>query len=474
VATGDGLFAPGRRALTVGLILTVTIVASEALAIGTVMPLVASELGSLELYGWAFSAFFLGSLIGIVVVGGLLDRGGLRAPLVAGLGLFTAGLLLGGLAPSMAVLVAARFLQGLGAGAIPPIAYVAIGRTLPEHLRPQMFAVLSTAWVIPGVIGPSIAAVVGQVLGWRWVFLGLLPLVLVAGAITYLAFRSIPPAAPSEHEAARSNIGRIPLAMVVAVASAVTLAGLTEAGPLGLGASVIGLLVLAPAFQALCPPGTLRLAPGLPAAVMLRGVLTFAFFSADVYVPYLLVQARGLEAWTGGVAYTAATLTWTGGSWIQARYAARHSTRAFVAVGFATLLAGVVMTLLVVFSTVPWIVAAVGWGVAGLGMGLSYSALSLAVLRDAPVAEQGRASAALQLSDVLGTALGTGVAGAIIAAAERLVASGGGPTGPILGGLSGAALGIVGAFGLSIGVAVLGWVATRRLSRRPTIGPVPA
>jgi hypothetical protein len=66
------------------------------------------------------------------------------------------------------------------------------------------------------------------------------------------------------------------------------------------------------------------------------------------------------------------------------------------------------------------------------------------------------------------------VAGAIVAAAERWVAAGGGPTGPILGDLSGAALGIVGAFGLSIGVAVLGWLATRRLSGRPTIGPVPA
>ncbi|MDP9482539.1 MAG: MFS transporter [Chloroflexota bacterium] len=106
-----GLFSPGRRALTVGLVMTITLVAFEALAVSTVMPLVARELGGLELYGWVFSAFFLGTLIGIVVVGGLIDRGSLVRPLAAGLALFTIGLIIGGLASSMPILVAGRFLS---------------------------------------------------------------------------------------------------------------------------------------------------------------------------------------------------------------------------------------------------------------------------------------------------------------------------------------------------------------------------
>ena len=84
----------------------------------------------------------------------------------------------------MAVLVAARVIQGFGAGAIPAVAYVSIGRALPEHLRPRMFATLSTAWVIPGVIGPSLAGVVAENLNWRLVFLGLLPLIAIAVALT--------------------------------------------------------------------------------------------------------------------------------------------------------------------------------------------------------------------------------------------------------------------------------------------------
>ena len=201
---GGGLWTRERRTLTVGLVLTITLVAFEALAVSTVMPTVARELHGIELYGWVFTAFVLGSLIGIVVSGGLIDRRGLGQPFALGLALFAIGLVVGGLAPSMGVLIGARAVQGLGAGSIPPIAYVAIGRSLPERLRAQMFATLSTAWVLPGVLGPAIAGAVGDTFGWRVVFLGLLPLIGVAGAISYPAVRRIDaPPEPDESEADR-------------------------------------------------------------------------------------------------------------------------------------------------------------------------------------------------------------------------------------------------------------------------------
>ena len=193
----DGLWSPHRRSLTIGLVLTITLVAFEALAISTIMPKVASELDGLELYGWVFTSFLLGSLIGIVVVGGAIDRRGLALPFALGLGLFAVGLLVGGLAPSMPVLVAARFVQGLGGGTVPPIAYVAIGRSLPETLRARMFATMSTAWVLPGVIGPAIAGAIGELVGWRAVFLGLLPLIALVGTMTLSALRVVA-AAPAD------------------------------------------------------------------------------------------------------------------------------------------------------------------------------------------------------------------------------------------------------------------------------------
>src|ERR1700722_19691516 len=136
-----GIWAPAHRPLTVGLVLAVTFVAFEALAVATILPVVGRQLGDLRLYGWVFSAFLLASLIGIVLAGTLADRVPLGRPMLAGLVLFAVGLVIGGTAPDMLVLVAGRAVQGLGAGVVPAVAYVAISRCYAEEARPRMFAV---------------------------------------------------------------------------------------------------------------------------------------------------------------------------------------------------------------------------------------------------------------------------------------------------------------------------------------------
>src|SRR5258705_11244730 len=108
-----GLWAPQRRALTTGLVLTITFVASEALAVVTVMPVVARDLGGLRLYGWVFSAFMLGSVVGIVAAGREADRRGPPAPLLAGGGPFRPRPALAGPAPAAGGPGAAPVLPGL-------------------------------------------------------------------------------------------------------------------------------------------------------------------------------------------------------------------------------------------------------------------------------------------------------------------------------------------------------------------------
>ena len=441
----DGLWSPDRRALTTGLVLTITLVAFEALAISTVMPIAARELGGLELYGWVFSAFFLGSLIGIVVVGGVIDRRGLAVPLAVGLVLFGIGLLGGGLAPSMPFLVGARFVQGLGAGTIQPIAYVAIARTLPEALRPRMFATLSTAWVVPGLVGPAIAGSVGEVFGWRYVFLGLLPLIAVSGALTLGALRAIdaPPTATTRPDR------RIPLAIAVALGAGLITVGLTI-GEIVPTAAVtgIGLVIGLAALQRLTPPGTLRARPVMPAAILVRGLQTFAFFAIDAFVALTLVEWRGVPAAQAGIALSAATITWTAGAWIQARGANRWPTDRFVRVGLLVVAAGLASLALVVDPRVPWLWSIPTFGIAGLGMGLAYSPLALIVLRESARETQGASTSSLSLLDSLGTALGTGTAGALVAASVR---SDGTP-----------AAGLTAAFAMAVGVALVAtWLARR-------------
>ena len=131
--TTDGVFSPGRRALTVGLVFTVTLVAFEGLAAATILKVINDDLRDIGLLGWVLSAFFLGSLFGVVAAGYEADRKGPAAPFIGGLSLFALGLLGAGLAPTMVVLVTARAVQGIGAGAIGAIAYVAIGRAYPGN-----------------------------------------------------------------------------------------------------------------------------------------------------------------------------------------------------------------------------------------------------------------------------------------------------------------------------------------------------
>jgi len=451
------LWAPQVRALTVGLVLTITFVASEALAVVTVMPVVAHDLGGLRLYGWVFSAFMLGSVVGIVAAGREADRRGPAIPFVAALVLFGSGLAVAGLAPSMPVLVGGRVLQGIGAGAVPSVAYAVIGRSFPGPLQARMMAVLSTAWVVPGVAGPALAAEVAHLFGWRWVFLGLLPLVAVAGSIAVPALIRLGPPRSGQVQEHRLIDG-----IAVAVCATMLLAGLTLAA--GSGAVLPGVaLILAggagglPALRRLVPAGTLTARPGLPATILSRGLLTFAFFGADAYVTLALTAVRHRSPVVAGIAVTGATLGWTAGAWVQARLSETWEGRRFVRTGLVIILAGIAGMALVLRPGVPVVEGIVAWTVAGLGMGLAYAPLSLMMLRKAPPGGEGRASASLNLADVLGTAIGIGVGGAAVAAGAG-------------GNLR---LGITAAFVAAAAVGVLALVITRRLPPGTTASPPP-
>jgi MFS family permease len=411
-----GLWAPQTRALITGLVLTVTFVASEALAVVTVMPVVARDLGGLRLYGWVFSAFMLGAVIGIVAAGREADRHGPAIPFVAGLVLFGVGLVVAGLAPSMEVLVGGRVLQGLGAGALPSVAYVAIGRTLPGPLQARMMAVLSTAWVAPGVVGPALSAEVAHVFGWRWVFLGLLPVVMVAGPIALPALIRL--GAPGS---AQAQEHRLIDSLRTAAGAMMILAGLTFAAGSGSALAggaliVVGSIAGLPSLRRLVPAGTFRARNGLPATILSRGLLTFAFFGADAYVTLSITAVRHRSTMVASIAVTGATIAWTAGSWVQARMSEKWEGRHLVRAGLIIVLAGIAGMILVLQPWVPVAAGLAAWTVAGLGMGLAYAPISLMMLRNAPPGREGQVSASLNLADVLGTAIGSGVGGAAVAA----------------------------------------------------------
>jgi MFS family permease len=444
-----GVWSPGFRLTTTALVITVTVVALESLSVATVLPVVSRHLGDLRLYGWVFSAFFLSSLIGTVVAGALADRDRLQLAAVGGLTLFAVGLIVSGAAANMPVLVGGRFIQGFGAGAVPAAAYVAISRTYSVGARPRMFAVLSTAWVLPGLIGPVLAAQVAAHFGWRWVFFGLVPAVVVAAIMTAPVLARVP---PPQTEAAGEAPNRIPIgwALAVAAGAAGILAGLSLADPVESAPLVLmGAVLLVSGLRHLTPPGTLRARRGLPAVVLVRGLLTFSFFAGDAYVPLTLTSIRHTSTTFAGLTLTVATLTWTSGSWFQARIVTRVGPRPLVRSGLGLTLVGLAGLVSLLWSAVPLWIAPLAWAVAGFGIGIAYSPLSLSALGWARPGQEGRASSSVQLTDLLGTAFGTGTAGAIIAS---VVAQGGTRR-----------LGLGVAFALAGAVATLGVMISPRL-----------
>jgi MFS family permease len=418
-ASPPGIWSSTHRSLTIGLVLTVSGAAFEALAVATTLPATIEDLGGLALYGWAVSAFMLANLIGITIAGAEADRQGPARPFIAGIATFILGLIIVGLAPAMAVVILGRAVQGFGAGVISSVAYIGIGRGYPEEAKARMLAVLSSAWVIPGLIGPALAGLITEFVGWRWVFLGLVPFLLIGAVLTLPSLRQL-----SGGHAAPRDWSAYMAALRLSVGAGMVLAGLGQTAQpiiaiaLIAGGAAIGL----PALVRLLPAGTLRAAPGLPAAIAAHGLLNLAFFGVDAFVPLALISIRGQTASMAGIALTTATVGWTTGAWVQAHLAARRSRRGLEITGLALIALGVVGVAATLALEVPALLAALAWGIAGLGMGLAFSTNSLVVLEAAQPGQEGTASAALQLSNVLGVALGAGIGGVIIGNAGTTVA----------------------------------------------------
>lgn len=430
-------WSPAGRQLTGGLVALITLFASETLAVATIMPRVADDLGRSG-YGAAFSGFFLGSVAGVLLGGPAADRfrpGPLLTVLAT---LFTAGLLLGASAPIIWVLVAGRILQGLGAGATTPLVYTVIARAYEETARVRMFAITSTAWVTPAVFGPGLAGVVADTVGWRWVFLGIVPLVIAATAITAPAVRRW--TAPADAERTRLPIAP---ALTATAGIGLVLGGIDARHVVVTPVLVVaGIVIASPAVRRLVPAGTVRLARGLPAIIGTRGILTASFVACDAFVPLAMTDVRGRSVLLGSLAVSGSTIAWTAGAWLADRWITTLKASGLIRIGFTVLTVGNAITLLLLVRGAPVALGIVGATIAGLGIGTAYSPASAAVLELAADGEEGRTSSALALFDGIGFAVGAAIVGALVAGSGD--ASPGGPlAGAWIGSAVFAALGIV-------------------------------
>ncbi len=407
------LFGPSRRTTTIGVLLLISMVAFEAMGVGTAMPALVADLGALPLYSWPFVAFMAAGVFGTVLGGRWCDLAGPRIPLVAAPVLFGAGLLVAGTAAGMPQLLVGRVLQGLGAGSVTVAIYVLIAMVYPERARPAVFGLMSSAWVLPSLIGPPVAGVVTERLSWHWVFLGLVPVVVLAVGLVVPAARRL-----GRPDLGRSATPRRRGLVLAALGAAVGVSALSWAAqrPCGTAAAVaVGALVLlVPSMRRLLPAGVFRARRGMPTVVAVRGLLAGVFFTINSYLPLILTSTHRWSLAAAGIPLVVGALGWSAASGWQGRHPDLPRPR-LLRIGFSMLTAGAGGLLLVAPSWgTPWLALPL-WTVAGVGMGLGYSSVSFLLLQQSDAGEVGFHSSASQMFDQLTTATLIGAGGALLA-----------------------------------------------------------
>jgi MFS family permease len=390
------------RLPVIGIVAVVTVVAIEAMAVTTIMPTVVRALHGLRYYSWGFTAYLLADVVGMVDAGRRTDRDGPTPSLIGGMVLFACGLVVAATATDIWVFLLGRVLQGVGGGSMIVPLYVVVARAFPESLHGRAFALMSAAWVVPSLIGPGLAGLVASTVGWRWVFGGIVPLA-IAGALTL-----VPVLRSMGSDGGSGDQPRAGRGLLTGARLALGLGAVQEAAQLAdwwsLLAVGVGVMLAGPPLVRLLPVGSLRLSRGLGTVVVLRGIVTCAFFGAEAYLPLTLTRLHGGSPRTIGIPLTIASLGWSAGSWWQSRR--KDGRVGSLRIGFVGVACGVGLLILVAMPwTSLWLAIPI-WVIAGAGVGLVMPLVSVLLLELSSEADQGANSAALQLADMTGSIVG--------------------------------------------------------------------
>ena len=383
-AQPGALSAGGQRLVLIGMVALCSLGAFEALAVATAMPTIAVDLDGLRHYTFAFAVVFATSVVGMLTAGRWCDRTGPTPAMWTGVALFVVGLVVAGTATGMGALIAGRAVQGVGSGLFGVALYVLVARVFAAERRPAVFSAFAAAWVVPAIVGPGLAGLVVDHLGWRWVFLG-------AAALTIPAAILMRPGLTAAHGEGRGGDPD---------------AATQESGIDQTERPVAHALHLALAV--------LRAGRGLPAVVSVRALVSAAFTGAEVLLPLLLVHERQLSPGGAGLILTVGALGWSGASWVRGRNLLHLSHTGYVRLGGGLLALGMLGAAVLVLPDVPAGVGMAFWVLSGSGMGLVYPTLSVLTLELAPPHEHGSASSATWRADAVAAAIASSATGALL------------------------------------------------------------
>jgi EmrB/QacA subfamily drug resistance transporter len=473
--TGVGLRSE-RGPVLLALMVSTGLIAMDATILATAVPSVVRDVGGFAQFPWLFSVYLLAQAVSVSVYAKLSDTFGRKPVMLVGIALFLLGSVLCGLAWSMTALIAFRAVQGLGAGAVQPMAITIAGDIYTVAERATTQGYLASVWAISSVVGPTLGGVFSQLGIWRWIFFVNIPLCLLAGALIARNF----------HETVERRRHRIDYLGSVLLTSGMSLVilGVLEGDQAWGWTSPPSIAVFAVGLALLVAFGLAErraAEPVLPLWVLSRRLLATTTFLAlgigvmiiglTSYVPTYLENSLGVAPVVAGLALAALTVGWPLAASFSGRlFYLRFGFRPTVLIGLGLVVVGVgALALLARSPSVATV--AVSCFVAGAGMGLVASPSLIAAQASVGWHERGVTTGANLFARSIGSSVGAAVLGAV---ANGVIAASGRPaTDPLVAADSGAAV-FLGVLIAAVLTVVAGLLMPKVRAPEPEPEPEPA
>jgi len=405
------LFKEGRAALSIAILLSVTLVALDILIVNTVLPTILRDLGGVKLYAWAIGAYSLANFITIPIFSVTVAKIGGRRSLVLAILIFMLGATVAALAPQMHWVVAGRFIQGLGAGGFFAIPFGIVSAHYPTELKPRAIGLISAVWGWAAVAGPLFGATILKLFGWHWVFWFNLP---AGGIIMILSFWALRKEGPPHDPKAKINFAG---PLLFALATALILEAINQPFPNRLYFLVGSLLVFLIFLYRdhhhptpTIPRDAWKWTRALGVAFISMALTAACFGAAETYLPLMLQGIWNATPLEAGLILTVGSIGWSGASVLVARYADHPRLLTFMGTLMMAMGLGGLLLIVGRQGNLFWVYGA--WLVAGIGMGIvvpPYNTVAQDVAQDYP---SGVATGVLLLALTWGFSIGPPLAGA--------------------------------------------------------------
>ncbi|AYG02629.1 MDR family MFS transporter [Gryllotalpicola protaetiae] len=427
-SSGVGLRSE-RGPVLLSQMLATGLVALDSTIIATASTSIAKDLGHFQQLPWLFSVYLLAQAVVVPIYGRLADVVGRKNTLLFGIALFLLGSILCGAAWSMPVLIGARVIQGLGAGAVLPVSMTITADLYTLEERAKVQGYLASVWAIASVVGPTLGGVFAQLGIWRWIFWINIPLGAVA---VFMLWRSY-------HEK-RASAEREPIdylgAVLLAGGTTLLLLGLLEGGQAWAWGSAlgVGIFVLAAALIAAFVYVELRVKhPIFSLALLKRRVVAASTVASlmigvvvlglSTYVPIYAQNVLGFGALIAGLALAALTIGWPAAASQAGRLYLRWGFRVTSVIGSLLVVLGAGLTLMLREHSSIWLVALFCF-IIGCGMGFTAVPSLIAAQSSAEYHERGAVTGTNMFARSMGSAIGVAIFGAVVNSRVTLTAAG--------------------------------------------------